>query len=305
MTEYDGSRFALQYRPTNPEAVNQSVREGLMMPLTAYEHRKRGDEEDALAHERLSREVHRDERNANREDQSLALRRDEGMRSDRRSGQREDLYRTQENRRESQAMFERNHLLDQEHAALVAQLHNARSPEDAEEIAQRLEYLGYHIRRPDAQPAPVLSPAPVAPTAPALPMSKGDAATSAALDVADQTYSKGLGVKAGLGAKGLGYHQALDQANAQGLLGVQQVGKDRWEPIPKAQSDRDSAANGSPQDAGLSRQLDAADQKYSRGLGVAPGGLGGAAPAARRQSLDVPLSGAMLSPDDPYNRLVK
>lgn len=304
MTEYDGSRFALQYRPTNPEAVNQSVREGLMMPLTAYEHRKRGDEEDALAHERLSREVHRDERNANREDQSLALRRDEGMRSDRRSGQREDLYRTQENRRESQAMFERQHMQRTEHEALFRQLQNATTPWEAEAAAQALEREGYAVRRPDAEAAPPLAPA--APTAhSAVPMSKGDAATSAALDVADQTYSKGLGVKAGLGAKGMPYHQALDQANAQGLLGVQQVGKDRWEPIPKAQSDRDSAANGSPQDAGLSQQLDAADQKYSRGLGIAPGGLGGAPPAAQRQSLDVPLSDAMLSPDDPYNRLVR
>lgn len=304
MTEYDGSRFALQYRPTNPEAVNQSVREGLMMPLTAYEHRKRGDEEDALAHERLSREVHRDERNANREDQSLALRRDEGMRSDRRSGQREDLYRTQENRRESQAMFERQHMQRAEHEALFRQLQNATTPWEAEAAAQALEREGYAVRRPGAEVTPPLAQA-APPAHSAVPMSKGDAATSAALDVADQTYSKGLGVKAGLGAKGLGYHQALDQANAQGLLGVQQVGKDRWEPIPKAQSDRDSAANGSPQDAGLSQQLDAADQKYSRGLGVAPGGLGGTAPAARRQSLDVPLSGAMLSPDDPYNRLVK
>lgn len=262
---YDGSRFALQYRPTNPEAVNQSVREGLMMPLTAYEHRKRGDEEDLLAHQRLARETQRDERNASREDQSLALRRDEGQRSDRRAGQREDLYRTQENRRESQAMFERGHMQRAEHEALFRQLQNATTPWEAEAAAQALEREGYQVRRPDAEVTPPLSP--VAPPAHvAAPMSKGDAATSAALDQADSTYSKGLGVKAGLGGR--------------------------------------SAPSAPRQDAGLSAQLDAADQKYSRGLGVAPGGLGGV-PAARRQSLDVPLSDAMLSPDDPYNRLVK
>jgi hypothetical protein len=242
-----------------------------MMPLTAYDRRRRGDEEEALAKQRLAREVQRDERNAGREDQSLALRREEMGRSDKRAGQREDLYRTQENRREQQAMFERQHMQSLEDEALFRQLQNATTPWEAEAAAQALERKGYTVRRPDAE-SPALTPlAPpvVPPPAAPAPMSKGDAATSAALDQADVKYSKGLGVKSGLGGR--------TAARA---------------PKPPAK------------DAKLSAELDAADQTYSRGLGVTPGGLG-APPLQRRQSLDVPLSDAMLSPDDPYNRLVR
>ena len=56
----------------------------------------------------------------------------------------------------------------------------------------------------------------------------------------------------------------------------------------------------------LSSQLDAADKAYSKGLGVAPW-LPGRSPVGASRALppSVVKSDAMLSPDDPYNEIIK
>lgn len=60
----------------------------------------------------------------------------------------------------------------------------------------------------------------------------------------------------------------------------------------------------SVESAALDRQLNAADKKYSKGLGASPW-LPGKNPVQRQPTPEVAQSDAMLSPDDPYNQLVK
>ena len=58
-------------------------------------------------------------------------------------------------------------------------------------------------------------------------------------------------------------------------------------------------------DKATNSELDKADAAYSKGLSVSPGLLPGRSPVPRVTSPEVAQSDAMLSPDDPYNQIVK
>lgn len=96
---------------------------------------------------------------------------------------------------------------------------------------------------------------------------------SAQLDSADATYSKGLGVAPGLA---MTRQQATAAADANGALGVEQV-PGGWQPIPKAESDRD---NNDPSIATPPRR-----------------------PLPGETPFSVTKSNQFLSQDDPYNSI--
>ncbi len=152
----------------------------------AIAHGRHADEQAALQQQQLERETQRDVRNDSRERVGQEQRAREMLMNDKRAGQREDLYRTQENRRQESAMYERNHLLKQEHEALFRRLQEAKARfeatgnpldgEAAEEAAKALEREGYHVKRPDAVPA---APPQASAPAPYVPANTGEAQDAA------------------------------------------------------------------------------------------------------------------------------
>lgn len=248
--------YRLQYipAPDNSEMQYKMFTEPLRM-------RQQGRENDF----RMRSEQRQETRDTNADERdrvSQEQRARQMLMENQRSGQREDLYAKQEERRNRAATLDQSRLTDAEHEKLIHALFYAQTPEEQHYAAQELMRHGYHVEPLEGASAPTApappSPAPIAP--PKAPMSPQDAATSSALDQAEADIMPKL---TGHGGKG-------------------------------------SPAG----DAALSGQLDQIDQKYSAGLGVPPGGLPGSA-MGRRPSPGVARSNAMLSPDDPYNRLAQ
>lgn len=242
----------------------------------------RGDKafEQDMEKRRLNREEERD-RNADERDRvSQEQHARQLLMANERDKEREGLYGRQEERRQEQAMFERNRLLKQEHEALIAELWHAINDPGQDSVTRQnriraaqdaLHREGYGTQAveqgPGAQQQSLqAAPARAAPAErPAAPMSKQDQATSSALDQADAFYSKGLGAAPSKPAK---------PARSKGT------------------------------DANLDSQLNDIDKRYSEGLGVKPW-LPGQSAVPHRASPDVARSDAMLSEDDPYNQLVR
>lgn len=254
----------------------------------------RADEQQDLQKQQLDRETQRDVRNDSRERQGMNLRADEMRMNDRRAGQREDLYKTQENRRQEQSLYERQHLIQQEHEGLFRQLQDAKTPWEAEAAAQALEREGYRVRRPDAVPAQAASPASAtaAPTGAAAPP---QAAPQRAPLPGEKTHlSRGA-------ASSLSKDLAGQQSRILNAIGEPDAGKD---PMTYEQA------------------IKLAGDKGERGIEQVPGGWGIITPAENAatdadptiatppkrpplpgENPSVTRSAQFLSPGDPYNKI--
>jgi hypothetical protein len=174
------------------------------------------DDQQALQEQQLAQQHEHDQVNQGQQARQMLM-------QDKRAGQREDLYRTQENRRENAAQFERSKLKDAEHEALLRSFYAATTSNDPRAIQYSIDALhraGYNVEQmehapPPAPPGASFDPtlgdtlqaddsqpmAPLPGQSSALPTkksSKVDAGTSAQLDAAEADILPKLsGKKAG------------------------------------------------------------------------------------------------------------
>jgi hypothetical protein len=262
---------------------SQQLYEQMLQPQHAIQQRT----ENQFRARQLDREASRDRNTDERDRISQEQRAREILMSDKRAGQREDLYSKQEDRRQADAMFNRKKMLQQEHEALIRELYEAINAPGQDALTRQnriaaaqdaLQRAGYGIAVNEDTPAgPTLPPAipePAPPPTAAPPKQH--------LSAADTTATSA----------------ALDKAGAS-ITSKLAGGKKTVMPKTKAPPN---------EDASLSGQLDVADQTYSQGLGVAPW-LPGQSPVGRSraqpQSVIESNAGMLVSPDDPYNNLVK
>ena len=248
-----------------------------------FSENRRANEDMELRKQELARAGTRDANTDQRDRIAQEQRARELLMQDKRQGQREDLYALQENRHQEQGMFDRKQLMRQQHEALIHELYGSLNDQGQEPMAQQnrvkaameaLKREGYGATQVEDTPAgptapPAIPAAAPAPAAPQRPMGRADQATSNALDQADQSYSKGLGVAPGLPGAG--------------------------PTAPKARPKSTKADNAT------SRQLDDIDKRYMGALQPQTPYLPGRSPIAPQ----VAQSNAMLDPADPYNQIVK
>lgn len=278
-------------------------------PIERQRLQQESDRQNAYRNASLARETARDTNADQRDRVSQEQRAREMLMQDRRAGQREDLYSLQEKRRQEEAMFNRTKLHQGEHEALIKDLYDAINSPGQDPLTRQNRILAAQdaLKRQGYSTA-VNENTPGGPTLP--PAMPAPAVAEPVPDNLDETVpKKGVGWMAGQSSTpplpGTDYKSALNAADAQGALGVNQVGKDRWSPISKEESARDNASNAAAgKSEKLSGELDAIDNKYSKGLGVAPGLLPGRSPVGR-VSPQVAQADAMLDPADPYNKLVQ
>jgi hypothetical protein len=236
---------------------------------------------------------------------------------DKRAGQREDLYRTQENRRESQAQFERSKLKDAEHEQLLHQFYAATTSNDPRAIQYAMDALqraGYSTEQIEHAPPPApTQPAPyddtlggtlqadgpgVSTMKPPLPGQTGalppkntslaDKQTAAEPDNIESSYVSKL-------AKPMSYEQAMAQAKSQGARGVKQVAGG-WAPLT-TEDDRKADASNVPskRDAQTSAELDNIEADMNPKLS----GKGGEKKKARKY---LPGQDIVLGSGDSFNK---
>jgi len=273
MAEYNPPPLA--YRPRDASGEAAELQNSLLAPLRFRNERKQRDQENTYRNATLARETERD-RNANERDRISQEQRARQMLSeDKRAGQRESLYATREARRQEEAMFNRNRLLQQEHEALIKELHDSLNDPGQDPIAKQnrikaaqeaLHRAGYATAEDEDTPDGPTLPSPVAP-APEAPYDStlGDEFLPAEQD--------GPGVSMGRGGTA--------------------------KPVPKLPAKKKLTPR---ETASLSTQLDNVDP--TQGMSKLPPTpfLPGQNPVAPRpQSFQVAQSNAMLSPDDPLN----
>lgn len=283
--EFDAHKYLTYAAPPDPTKYKPNFGDYATDVLGYANSRHDKSFEQDMEKQRLAREVSRDTNADERDRVSQAQRARQMISEDKRAGQREDLYATQEQRRQADAIFNRNKMLQQEHEALIQELYQAINTPGQDALTRQnrikaaqdaLKRAGYGVNvNEDTPNGPTLPPpvldaqpqaAPAPPTEKQHLSPKETASTSSALDKASSSY---LGKLAPKGSS--------------------------TNPKPKAKP--------SGQDASLNRQLDEADQTYSKGLGVTPWLPGQS--ATGRVSPQVTKSDMMLSPDDPYNDIVK
>jgi hypothetical protein len=262
--------YRLQYIPQQDHSAELYAQ--MRAPLADIQQRKEN--------EFKAREADRsDRRDQNTNERDRIAERDRviaGNRADLRERERNATYDRGQQRLQEQGMFERKRLLQQEHEALVQGLYSALNDPGQDPVAKQnrikaaqeaLHRAGYPtIEDEDTPSGPTLPPAIAAPEAP---------------------YDSTLGGE---------FLPAEDDGTAAASMGKGGGAK----PVAKIKPVTGKAA------ATLSSQLDAADQKYSKGLGAAPW-LPGQSPVGRSRAPTptVVQSDAMLDPADPYNNLVK
>lgn len=254
----------------------------------------------------------------------LALRTDQEARSNTREDSRLAMYQQGEDRRQAQQDFENDRLKAADTRKLVEALQNALDEGEtgiAEALAAELKSRGWGVKpltsqapgsaeaMPDAQPGAVVTdtaqepPTSVSPaihnlagrlrgqlsenqaTGPAItnalgggakrPQSAGDADLSTQLDAAEGKYMGALTKNPT--SEPMSYEAAMQAAKQSGALGVKQV-PGGWQPIVEGDDDK-----GVPYQAQPRR-------------GLLPG---------RSMRKNVAQSNAMLSPDDPLNKIVQ
>lgn len=139
------------------------------------------------------------------EQRAIGMNRDEAH-----AQSRDELYGRQEERRQGEALFNRQKLTKAEHEQLIHDLYFPPGTPGTPEYVARQEYAAAALQRAGYQPPePILEDAPAAPgataapampaapAAPPKPMTPKDKVLSGQLDNIDATYSKGLGVKPG------------------------------------------------------------------------------------------------------------
>lgn len=238
----------------------------------------------------------------------LALRTDQEARSNTREDSRLAMYQQGEDRRQAQQGFENDRLKAADTRKLVEALQNALDEGEsgiAEALAAELKSRGWGVKPlADQSPGEPAAAVPGAPPPPRAPMSATDATTSKQLDqaesriipalrgnmppkqAADADLSAQLDAAEGkyMGAltkkptsEPMSYEAAMQAAKQSGALGVKQV-PGGWQPIVEGDEDK-----GVPYQAQPRR-------------GLIPG---------RSMRKNVAQSNAMLSPDDPLNKIVQ
>jgi hypothetical protein len=276
--DFNPAAFALDYHPRDAAREGAAVRETLMTPQRTYDEHKRRDEDTAYRNREQSRAEKRDANTDERDRVAQQQRAVELHGSSRRADQREQLYALQENRRENEAKLNREHTANQEHERLIADLHSAaqsRNPDAIQAAIEALQRAGYGAEEMQHNPPP-----------PAMP----DAA-----QVPPDTSTAPPGVPPAPNLPGMAYKPAMAAADAQGALGVNQVGPDRWAPISAAESDAANADNNAMAPKGKAGRAPPL-------LGKVPSWLQKAMAdeTASDQSLADP---SRLAPDDPYQSL--
>ncbi len=240
-----------------------------------------------------SNDAFRAREQSHREQQDAAS----GSRDDRRLG----MYQQGEDRRQVQQGFENDRLKAADTRKLVEALQAAEDDGElgiAEALAEELRSRGVGVKPIARQPAGQAAAAPGAATAPARPMSAADAQTSKQLDQAEATIipklrgnmpakqaadadlsaqldgveSKYMGALSKPSATPMPYEAAMAAAKQSGALGVMQV-PGGWAP-----------------DDGGSSTYQAKPRSLVPGRSLRP---------------SVAQSNAMLSPDDPLNKIVQ
>lgn len=243
----------------------------MVAPVARQREQQESDRTNNYRNASLQRETQRDERNDSRERVGQQQRAQEMLMQDKRSGQREDLYALQEKRRQDEAMFNRHKLHQAEHEQLIHELYESINAPGQDPVARqnRISAAQEALHRAGYGTA-VNEDTPKGPTLPS-PFPEAPAA-AAPPPGASPAQPQGMEppIKYFAGGAGL---------------------------PPVARAAPPTA------DAGLDAQLNAADQTYSKGLGVAPW-LPGRSPVPKRAvPVDVAQADAMLSADDPYSSI--